>query len=167
MKKILKSFVLLLVLVINTECVAKNRDIVFVDRIIVSYTLETILSDPLMPRDSAEGVTSEDDIMYYVAKIGVINPTKKEYNIKILCVDNNGRVVLKRTEKRSLPSLYNENSSEDVIRSVTQTLSLDPKPGAMVSGQIFPLEDDKDYYIQLYFEKKLLGITTFHYDVEK
>ena len=166
MKKILKKFVLLFVLVINAECAEASKDVVFLDRVVLSNSLATVLFDPLLPRNSVDVVTSKDNIVYYVAKIGVLNPSKRKYSVDIVCVDSKGTLILKGSVERTLSSfLYHVGG--DVLRGVTQTLGLNPKPGAMVRDQVLPLEDGKDYYIKFYFEKKLLGITKFHYDVVK
>ena len=47
---------------------------------------------------------------------------------------------------------------DDIFRRVVQDLELDPTPGAIVDGQRFPLENDNDYFIKLYFERKLIGL---------
>ena len=74
--------------------------------------------------------------------------------------------MFKASVKRSLSGfLYNIGG--DSLRGVTQTLGLNPKTGSMVKGQLIPLEAGNDYFIKLYFEQKLIGVTKFHYMVLK
>lgn len=55
---------------------------------------------------------------------------------------------------------------KEVIGLAAQHLGLDPKPGAMIKGQHIPLANNNYYYIKLYVEKKLIGITKFQYIVK-
>ncbi|KTD35415.1 hypothetical protein Lmor_0862 [Legionella moravica] len=97
--------------------------------------------------------------------IGDINPTKKKYDVKIVCVDYKGTPILQGSVKRSLIG-FTCHIGGDIVKGYTQTLGLNPKLGAMVKDQVVPLKDG-DYCIKLYFENKLIGITKFNYYVIK
>jgi hypothetical protein len=45
------------------------------------------------------------------------------------------------------------------------TLNMNPRPNALVKGQISPLKDDSNYLVKLFINKKLIGITPFHYEI--
>lgn len=162
----IRSGLLLLVLVCAIGRAVASKDVVFVESMFVSDYAAMIISDSISPGQSVELFTSKDKIIYYFANIGVINPAKKKYDVEIKCMNSKGDTVIKGKLKRSLPN-FNGHQGESIIRSVAQTLGLDPKPGAMVEGQLIPLESGNDYFIELSFDNKLVGITRFHYTSEK
>lgn len=151
-----------------------NKDIVYVDRMLISTSATPIrVTDPvtqlksdkvIQGNDSIERITSKDKIIYYVANIGVINPAKKYYHVKIICVDSNGNTVITGKVKRLL-SGFSYQVGGETIKGYEQTLGLDPKPGAMIKGQLIPLESGHDYFIKLFVENKLVGLTKFNYEV--
>ena len=166
MRKIIRYAVLLLAFVSGSGYPDKINDAVFTANMIVSDVPDTLGGWEYKPGDNVEVFSNQDEIIYYEANIGVINPTKKKYRLEIICIDSKGKVIIQGVINRSL----DENKgqiNEYVIRGVTQTLGLDPKPGALVAGQLFPLESGHDYFIQLYFEKKLIGVTKFHYVINR
>jgi hypothetical protein len=151
-----------------------NKDIVYVDRMLISTSATPVMvtdamtqlqSDKVMRgNDSVERITSKDKIIYYIANIGVINPTKKYYHVKIICVDSNGKTVITGKVKRLL-SGFSYQVGGEAVKGYEQTLGLDPKPGAMVKGQLIPLESGHAYFIKLFVENKLIGLTRFKYEV--
>lgn len=127
------------------ESINASSNVVFVGRIIVSNTAERITYDVIDPGKSVETITNNDTVIFYDADIGVINPTKKKYGIKILCTDKNGKNIFKGSVNRSLS--MGDNVDGDIIGRIVQQLELDPKSGAMVEGQLAPLESGNDYLL--------------------
>jgi hypothetical protein len=166
MKKIIKYALPLLLLVASIGS-AKNSDVIIVEGIVLSNSVEpSIDNNTFTPGHSVQKITNKDDIIFYRSNIAVINPTKKKYNIKLLCVDSKDNIIYKGSLKMSLEKI-NGHVEKNIIGRAAQHLGLDPKPGAMIKGQINPLVNNNVYYIKLYVENKLLGLTKFHYLIEK
>ncbi|CAM2766828.1 hypothetical protein [Legionella worsleiensis] len=163
MNNIKKWLMLLLILVCGFGRAELIKDGVFIDTMSITDSYIIGLLNSFEPGSNLYSFTNKDSIIFYFAVIGVINPTKKMYDVKIVCVDSKGNPVLQGTVKRSLKE-FTRHVGGDIIKGYTQTLGMDPKPGAMVKDQIVPLKDG-DYYINLYFENQLIGITKFHYSV--
>lgn len=163
MKKILKVGVVLLVLISSLKSVEASSEIVFVDRMMISKAVEKNKLNLSLPKRSDWTFRSTDKIIFYYANIGIINPRKTSYDFKISCTDINGNPVIKGTLKKDLSEFSEYYINKDKIINGIITLMLDPKPGVMVKGQLRPLENDKEYFIKVYFEKKLIGITQFRY----
>ena len=124
------------------------------------------LLNSFSPGDSVDSFTNKDDIILYTADIGVVNPTKKKYNVKLICVDAKGHLILKGAVKRSLAHFIRRVDG-DVIKGYTQTFGLDPKAGILIKDQVSPLKNGENYFIKLYFENQLIGITRFRYSIIK
>lgn len=149
-----------------------GSDIFFVDNIRISTTATSIddvnpstqikSNRALVGNDSVNEINSKDSIIYYMAHIGVINPSKKKYNVKITCKNAEGKVVLVGEVQRTF-SGYTNKLGENILHVYEQTLGLYWKPNALINGQNFPLETG-DYYIILMVENTILGITKFHYE---
>jgi hypothetical protein len=165
MKKIIRSGLLLLTFLSYGKGLEARTDTVMVERIILSNSAKKITGDFANPGASVETVINKDKLIWYHADIGIVNPTKKKYEIEINCVDSKGKIVFKGILKRSFG--IKDDVDGEVISRVTQTLGLDPKSGAIVKGQLIPLENNNDYFIKLYVEKNLIGVTKFHYIIEK
>jgi len=106
--------------------------------------------------------TSKDSIIYFMANISVLRPSKKYYNVIIDCINSKGEIVYEGAVKRSL-SGYSYQLGNDIVKGYNQTLGLNPKPGTMIKDQRMPLVDGQDYYIKLIVENKLVSITKFSY----
>lgn len=166
MKKTIKRSLFLLVFISNLVTGANLSDAIFVNRIIISNTAKRAILNSISPGDNVAMISNKDDIMLYYADVGVLNPTKKKYNIEIICSDKKGNVVIQGSFKSPIDSLKN-NISGDITQSLFQSLTLDPKVGAMVPSQLIPLKNHTDYYIKLFVEKQLIGISDFTYEIEQ
>ena len=138
---------------------------IFVDRIGISNSANNLLLDSILLGDRVETIKSTDKIILYYANIGIINPTKKNYNVEIIYTNIKGNIVIKGAYKTIFSDQDGMNLNGDSIRNTLITVGLDPKPGAMVQGQLLALENNTDYYIKLFIEKKLIGITKFTYNL--
>lgn len=165
MKKTIRIGLILFVFLTCVKNLEAGTDIVFIERVIVSNSAEKITYNSNDPGDSIETFTNKDKLIWYSTDIGIINPTKKKYEIEISCIDSKGKIVFKGIVKRSFS--IKDDANGEVIRRLVQELGLDPKPGAMVEGQLIPLKNNSDYFIRLYVEKNLIGVTKFHYVIEK
>lgn len=166
MQKIIGRVFLLLALTSNVGNAGMLSDSVFVNRILVSNSAKRAILNSVSPGDNVARITNKDDMVLYYASVGVINPTKKKYNVEIICTDVNGEVVIQGEFKRLLSTLE-EHVGRDTVKRLLLVLTLDPKPGAMAPGQLMPLKDNMDYYVKLFIEKKLVGVTNFSYEIEK
>ena len=166
MKKIIRRGLLFLVLLGIMGSAKPNSDIFIIERILLCNSLRENANNTITPGDSVEVITNKDEIIYYSANIGVINSTKEKYGFKIICVDSKNNIIFGDTAKVSLYK-KKERIGKDSIRHVLLYLRLDPEPGAIVEGRLLPWENDNDYYIKLYFENKLMGVTKFHYMTKK
>jgi len=165
MRKIIRSGLLLLVLVSVAGNATSNCDSIFIDRLGVSNSANSFYLKSLLLGERVEKVTSKDKIILYYANIGVMNPSHKKYNVEIIYLDSKSNVVIKGAYKTQLLDESLAHIGDDIIKNTLITVGLDPKPGAMVKGQLLPLKDNNDYYIKLFVEKKLIGVTKFHYDL--
>ena len=165
MKKIFGRKLLLLVLVNGLVNAGSIKDSVFVNRMLLSNSGMRAILNSISPGDDVEMITNKDDIILYYADIGIANPTKKKYGVEIICTDKKGNIVIQGAFKRMFDGLE-DHVGEDVVKGTLITVTLDPKPGAMAPGQLIPLKNHTDYYIKLFVEKKLIGITKFNYGIE-
>lgn len=165
MNKIIRYTLVFFILISSFANAKDITDSVFIDTMFLTDSIVKVISNSYQPGHGVDSFTNKDDLIFYYAVIGVINPTKKKYNVEMVCVDSKGNTILQGTVKRSL-SGFTRHVGGDIIKGYTQTLGMDPKIGAMVEGQIAPLRNG-DYFIKLYFEKKLIGITKFNYYVIK
>ncbi|KTD81772.1 hypothetical protein [Legionella worsleiensis] len=163
MNKIFRHFFVLFTFISSLANATAVKDGVFIDTMILTDYVVNDFSKSDESGKRTDSFSKNDPIIFYYAIIGVINPTKKMYDVKVVCVDSKGNPVLQSTVKQSL-SGFTRHVGGDIIKGYTQTLSMDPKVGAMVKDQIVPLKNG-DYYIKLYFENKLIGITRFDYSV--
>lgn len=143
-----------------------GNDMMVVVNMVLSNSAEKITYDVFNPGNSVETITNKDKMIFYSVDIGVINPTKKNYNVKIICVDSKDDVVYKGFAKRSL-DINDGLIGKDQVKRFVQIFTLNPRSGAKVGGKLKPLMHNQDYYIKLYFEDKLVGITQFHYLIIK
>ncbi len=145
--------------------VQASDDVVLLLRLIISNSSEFIAYDNIHPGDSVGTLTSKDKVIFYSTDIGVINPTQKKYEIEIICVDSDNKIIFRDSVKR--PLTITEKMGADTIGRLAQNLELDPTPGAIVNGQLSALVNNKDYFVKLFFDKKLIGVTKFHYEIKK
>lgn len=157
----------LLVFIFGTARVGASSNIVFVDRIFLSKYAENIMLNTKLAKHAVGTFTNTDKIIFYYASVGVINPTKKSYDVEIICKDKNGSAVFKETFKKDLSEFSGRSIGKEIIKTGLITFTLDPKPGAMLKGQLIPLESHHDYFVTLYFEHQILGSTEFNYLIVK
>lgn len=163
MKKMLQSGLLVLILASNIGIVKANTDIVFVDRMMISNAVEKNISHLSLPIRSSWTFRNTDKVIFYYANIGVINSSKKNYDLEITCIDMKGNTVITKKINKNFTEFLAYHVDRETLRNGEVTLTLNPKSGAMVKGQLKPLENDKNYFIKVFFEKKLVGVTEFHY----
>lgn len=164
MKKILKSAMLLLTLVNAWNDVEAGNEQVFVDRMIIGNNISGIANSGLPKKDMWSFHDADQTILFY-AKIGVINPILKTHTLEYTCTDQEGNLVIKGTFKNNPAENTVYHLGPDTLKSQIITLELNPKPGALVKGQINPLKKDNIYFIKIYFEKNLIGISEFDYRI--
>jgi hypothetical protein len=140
---------------------AKKTNEIVIERIILSNSAEQTPGNTFNPGDSVEIVTDQDKIIFYRSNIAILNPTQKQYSIELKCTDSLNNLIYKGTMKMNLEISHTKEGN--IIGRAAQHLGLDPRQGAMIKGQINPLKINNDYYIKLIVEKKLLGLTKFHY----
>jgi hypothetical protein len=166
MKNIMKSIALLFLLVSGFSNANTLHDTVVINTSVLSNSGMRAILNSISPGPSVEMITNKNDIILYYAEIGIINPTKKKYAIKITCVDTTGNVIIKGSFQRELSSELKRNIGTDLMKSTLFIVTLDPKVGAMAPGQLIPLKSHNEYYIKLFVENKLIGISHFNYEVE-
>ncbi|MFI4918373.1 MAG: hypothetical protein ACHP65_02340, partial [Legionellales bacterium] len=144
-KEVLKKLVFL-VLLISIGSVKASSDEATAVEIILSNSSKPVIYNFIDPGDSVETVSNKDKIIFYSAVINILNPTKKKYDVELICVDSKNHMIFKGEKKRSLLRLE-DHMGNDIIKRIIQLLEFDPKPGAMVEGQLAPLENNRDYFI--------------------
>jgi hypothetical protein len=138
---------------------------IFVDRLGISNSANNLLLDSVLLGDRVETIKSTDKIILYYANVGIINPKNKKYSVRIICINNTGDVIIKGAYKTIFSDQDAISLKGESIRTTLITVGLDPKPNAMVQGQLLRLQNNTDYYIKLFIEKKLIGVTKFTYIV--
>ena len=146
-------------------CAKIPNDSVVVDKMLMTSTIDGVTLADYLPKKSEDIFSNTDKAILYYVYFGIINPTKKKYQVDIICVDTKNNIIFNESTKRALENLP-DYIGEDIIKHQVQLFQLDPKLGVMVKGQLIPLQDDNDYLIKLYIEKKLVGISRFTYQVD-
>ena len=144
-----------------------NHDLVYVNRMIISNSKMDLPFNSIAPGMNKEIITNKDDVIFYYADIGVINPTKKKYTVEIIFVDKNNRTFVKGKFERKLKSITIQHIGKNVLKSTLLTFSFDPKAGALVQGQLIPFHNADEYFIELFIDNKLIAISSFTYYIEK
>lgn len=165
MKNKLLPGILLFASIYSSPNIGASSENIFVGEIILSNSLEIISYDAINPGDSVEKFTNRDNTIFYTADIGIINPIKKYYLIEIDCINSIGKRVFKESTKE--PLKFKTNIQNDVLARLVKQVELNPKSGAMVEGQFALLESGNDYFIRLYVDNKLIGLSKFHYEIKK
>lgn len=164
MKKIFSyGLVLFFLIAKNANLLAMNNH-VFIDRMLVSNSTESSSANLLLPLESADVITDKDELIYYVANLGIINPTKNRYDADIICVDSNNNIIFKETVKPSFAG-YEYQLAGDTIKDITYKLKINLKSGEKGMNQLISFKKGENYFIKLYFDKNLIGITNFQYIV--
>lgn len=163
MVNLLKKWAFLLLMTTIGYAKVPN-DTIVINRAFMSNILEKIIFDEYLPGKDIETFTDKDKGIFYYIYLGVINPTKEKYQIEIICVDNKNNVIFKKSTERKLME-YSNYIGEDLLKNQDQIFKLNTKLGAMVEGQVTPLKDGNMYFIKLYIEKKLMGVSMFSYHV--
>ena len=162
MKKIIRDGLLLMMLITSTCIVKAGSNMAVVNSMFISNSTVQTLLNSVSPGPSVETITNKDEMIFYYADIGIINPTKIKYDIDVVCIDSKGNTIIKGSVQRKLTESI-EHIGGDTIKRLVQTVGLDSKSGAMVSGQLIPLKNGNNYFIKLFVEKKLIGVTKFNY----
>ncbi len=166
MIKVIKKGIFLL-LFINIIVYAKTpNNSVVIDRMLMSNTLKKITFEDYLPGKNKYTFTNKDKNIVYYVYFGIINSTKEKYEIELFCIDTKSNIIFKESIERTLVE-FPDYMGEDIIKNQDQMLLLDPKPGAMVKGQLMPLKDGNSYYIKLYIDKKLSGVSKFTYRIDE
>lgn len=166
MRKLIIISSFLFILTCNINNVMAENDAVYVDRMLISGSIIRNSQGTLIPKFSQWSFSDKDKIIFYAANIGIINPSKKLYEVKYVCIDVNGRIIFQGEDKIELtePSTkYVYLDKNKISQPKMVTFSLKPQRGVLVRGQVQPLESNKDYYVQLFVEKKLIGLSQFSY----
>ncbi len=164
MIKITKVRIFLLLFMATIAYAKTPNNSVVVDRTLMTDAIDRVTSAEHLPEKNKEIFTNTDKAILYYVYFGIINSTKKKYQVDITCVDTKNNIIFKSPTEVVLKEVP-DYIGEDIIKYQVQMLQLDTKPGAMVKGQLIPLKDDNDYFIKLYIEKKLVGVSNFTYQV--
>lgn len=141
---------------------ATNEDIVIPEILAISGEA-TVAYGNAFPGPVTRTIRDTSKTAIYYASVRVVNPTKKIYKVKIECVDELGKVVISGVVDRES---YDVNESKYLggkSSFIEAKLVLDPKLGAMVPGQTEPLKGEHGYYVRLYVDDTLVGLTRFRY----
>ena len=157
----------MLILLSNFSSAETNNDVVYVNRMIISNSERDLPLNSIAPGMNKEIITNKDDVIFYYADIGVINPTKKKYTVEIIFVDKNNRTFVKGKFERKLKSITIQHIGKNVLKSTLLTFSFDPKVGALVQGQRIPFHHHDEYFIKLFIDNKLIAVSSFLYYIEK
>ncbi len=129
MKKIIISVIFLL-----GFCVANansNFDKAFIMGITVSNSYDFIIYEQAELGNSVTTISSTDKVMLYEAVIGMIDPNKKQYDIKIICVDSKDKIIFRGAVKRSF-YLKDDLEGKGLFRMIQQ-IEFNPKPGSLMA----------------------------------
>lgn len=107
--------------------------------------------------------SNTDKHIFYYVNIGIINPTKKQYDVEYICIDKNGNSITQGTLKMNLAELEEWQLGKDTIRR-SKLITFTVKPQLHANPKT-SLKGDSNYYVKLYVDKKLIGFTEFHYEV--
>lgn len=117
------------------------------------------------PNDVTRTVRNTDKIIFYYASIRIVNPQKQKYAVEIECIDENGDTVIASETMKEIFSINESKYLDGKSGYIETSLGLEPRVGAMVSGQKKSLKPGATYFIRLYVEKRLIGLTQFRYIV--
>jgi len=159
------SGLMFLMLVFGTSFAQEHHDCPYLLGVSMSNAAERITSSIYEPLNNVNSFSDKDKTIFYSADIGIINPAKKKYRFKIVCIDRKGKVIFKGLLNRS--DFIKDKIGVDKIIRLTQQLELKTAPGAMAYGQTVPLESGQDYFVKLYVDKKLIAVTKFSYSINK
>jgi hypothetical protein len=167
MKKIMITIFFILTLLSNLSSAKSDNDIFYINRVIISNSKIDLPFNTITPGTNQEIITNNDDVIFYYANIGVINPTKKKYTVEIVCVDKNNKTFVKEKFERKLQSQIVKYIGENGLKFTLITVSFDPKVGALVQGQRIPFHHHDEYFIKLFIDNKLIAVSSFLYYIEK
>lgn len=123
----------------------------------------TVVYNNAFPRQVMRTITSTDKTALYYASLKVIDPPKTHYKLRIECVDAEGNVLIEGSADKEIFAISRRKYLKGEVGQLEITMVLNPKPGAMVPGQRTPLKHDMYYFVRLYVDGKLLGLTSFRY----
>ena len=157
------SYKLLIIALISFIKIARaDSDIIFIDRLMMDNSINE-LNKNVVKSDNWI-FFSEYKNIYYYAKLGVINPTKNQYNVEYICMNKKGKTITHGALKMNLHKTEIFNFGKKIIReSEFITTNLFPKINEIAKRQSASLENSSDYYMKLYVDKKLIAISHFQY----
>lgn len=139
---------------------------VFPEILVVSANA-TVVYKNAFPGRATRTITSADKTALYYASLKIINPPKLHYKLRIECVDAEGMVLIDGSADKEIFAVSRQKYLNGEAGQLEITMVLDPRLGAMVRGQRMPLKHDMDYFVRLYVDGKLIGLTSFQYVVLK
>lgn len=163
MKKIKRTWLFFILLSAATSW-AKTHNVV-ISSMVLSNSIGKTTNHSMFPGRLVTTISNTDEIIYYSADVGILNPGKEKYSFKIVCMDSTKHVIYEDNQDLILNGIT--RIGEDNFAHSRVYLRLDPEPGSFVDGRLLTWENNKDYFIKLYLEKKLIGITYFHYVLKK
>jgi len=156
----LSIFLIALFLFARVAVGGDKTNAVYPQYLVVADKIDTVFGVST-PTNFVNTVDSKEKIIFFYASVRIMNPTKKKYKTRIVCVDSQNNVIIEGTALQPLQRA--SILGKDRTNSIDQTLGLNPKPDAMVPGQKRPLQDGGEYFVKLYVEGELVSITNFRY----
>ncbi|WP_143133484.1 hypothetical protein [Pseudoduganella namucuonensis] len=140
---------------------------VVVPDILAMSSEANIVYSKAFPGPVTRTIRSTDKTALFYASLKIIAPKKERYSIKIDCVGEDGNPLIAGTVNREIFSVNKAKYQNGEIAQIEVSMGLDPKSGAMVPGQIRPMRNDENYFIRLYVDDKIVGLTSFRYIILK
>lgn len=164
MSIILKYAMLFVILMNNAFGAEVINDVFFIDRLLMSDSLGNVQGSYKLPKRNILKFNNKSKNIFYYANIGILNPRKKEYLVEYFCVDGHGNMIFHREEKIKISQWRKTFFEKDTsIVSGTIDFAFNPMENSLIIGQFIPLLSGKNYFIKLYIEKQLIGLTEFIY----
>ena len=161
----MRWLILLLIFNLAEPVWAKTDPDTIIPEALVVADKATVLYGNGFPENYTRVIMSDANIALYYASIKVLNPSKENYNVKIQCQDRKGATVIEGKYKLPLSLTKSETLGEDSINYIETTLGLYPQPGKRVPGQRMALKNEETYFVKLWVEGKLVGLTSFRYAI--
>lgn len=163
MMKCIVRILILLLLKNGVLCAKEPNDVTFLNGAMITHLVEKGPNNSYVPDVPNAAVSNQDNIFLYYANVGVMNPTKKKYDVELSCIDKKEHVLFRKVFQQTVHASDAPKLGVNTMKEAIITFTMNPKTGGMVPGQTNVLKDHQDYYMKLYFDKKLIGITEFRY----
>lgn len=156
---------------LQTNTAAANGDQEKTSPIPVIETM-ALSTDPTMlygkgfPGTVTRTISSNDKIAFYFAAIRVINPGKNKFELRLECVDSSGQLIIGNTTTREVHDLTESKYLDGKSGYMETSLGLNPAVDAIVPGQKMSLKNEEEYYVRLFIDDKLIGLTKFRYFIK-